>query len=103
MDEPVELPPFRGNLWRGVLGPALKRIDDGLLPGLSTGAIEPGTLYRTFYESPRPPEARKMRKYAEVPHPYVVHAPSASAPERIEAGATVGTELTLAGRAATAA
>ena len=27
MDEPVSLPAFRGNLWRGVLGPALKRIE----------------------------------------------------------------------------
>src|SRR5882757_3109206 len=44
MDEPVELPPFRGNLWRGVLGPALKRIDEGVLPGLSTGELERGTL-----------------------------------------------------------
>src|ERR1700674_762526 len=69
MDEPVELPPFRGNLWRGVLGPALKRIDEGLLPGVSTGEVEPGTLYRTFFESPPPPNAGKMRLYEAAPHP----------------------------------
>ncbi len=102
MDEPVELPPFRGNLWRGVLGPALKRIDEGLLPGLSTGAVEPGTLYRTFFESPPPPDARKMRRYTAVPHPYVVDAPGASAFERLDAGATVRIGLTLVGRPATA-
>ncbi len=88
MGEPVELPPFRGNLWRGVLGPALKRIDEGLLPGLSTGQVEPGTLYRTFFESPPPPDATKMRRYDAVPHPYVVDAPGASNFQRLEAGAT---------------
>lgn len=102
MDEPVELPPFRGNLWRGVLGPALKRIDEGLLPGLSTGAVEPGTLYRTFFESPPPPGAAKMRRYQAVPHPYVVDAPGASAFERLDAGASVRIGLTLIGRPATA-
>jgi CRISPR-associated endoribonuclease Cas6 len=102
MDEPVELPAFRGNLWRGVLGPALKRIDEGVLPGLSTGEVAPGTLYRTFFESPPPPEARKMRLYDAVPHPYVVDAPSVSTVRRIEAGARERIGLTLIGRPATA-
>jgi hypothetical protein len=102
MDEPVVLPSFRGNLWRGVLGLALKRIDEGILPGLCYGAVEPGTLYRTFFESPPPPDAKKMRRYEAAPHPYVVDAPSASAAERIEAGATLRIGLTLVGRPATA-
>src|SRR5438552_7141705 len=54
MDEPIVLPPFRGNLWRGILGPALKRIDEGLLPGVSTGDLPQGTLYDTFFAT-RPP------------------------------------------------
>src|SRR5712692_11479470 len=87
MDEPVELPPFRGNLWRGILGPALMRIDVGLLPGISTGEIERGTLYRTFFESPPPPDAAKMRLYSAAPHPYVVDAPGAASFARLEAGA----------------
>src|SRR4051812_20164075 len=81
MDEPVVLPPFRGNLWRGILGPALKRIDDGLLPGVSTGALARGTLYSTFFESTPPPDATRMRKYTAAPHPYVVDAPGRSGPQ----------------------
>ena len=102
MDEPVQLPPFRGNLWRGVLGSALKRIDEGMLAGLSTGQITPGTLYRTLFESPPPPDATHMRLYDATPHPYVIDAPSKPQAERLEAGATVEIGLTLVGRAATA-
>lgn len=102
IDEAVQLPPFRGNLWRGILGPALKRIDEGLLPGLVTGAIAPGTLYRTFFESPPPPDAAKMRRYNAVPHPYVVDAPGAPRFQRLDAGATERIGLTLVGCAATA-
>jgi len=103
MDEPVELPPFRGSMWRGILGPALKRIDEGLLPGVSTGAIPPGGLYATFFESPPPPDATKMRRYDAVPHPYVVDAPRRTASERLEPGHTERIGLTLAGRPASAA
>jgi hypothetical protein len=102
VDEPVELPPFRGNLWRGILGPALMRIDEGLLPGVSTGEIARGTLYRAFFESPPPPDATKMRLYTRAPHPYVVDAPGRPGFERLEAGATERIGLTLAGRAASA-
>jgi hypothetical protein len=103
MDEPALLPPFRGNLWRGVLGPALKRIDEGLFPGLPTGQIAPGTLYRTFFETPPPPDATRMRLYESVPHPYVVDAPGQPGFRRLEAGAEEHVGLTLVGRAATAA
>jgi CRISPR-associated endoribonuclease Cas6 len=103
MDEAVELPPFRGNLWRGVLGPALKHIDAGLLPGLSTGEIAPGTLYRTLFVSPPPPDATRMRRYEATPHPYVIDAPATPNFQRLEAGATERIGLTLVGRAATAA
>jgi hypothetical protein len=102
MDEPVELPPFRGNLWRGVLGPALRRIDEGLLPGVSTGALPAGTLYETFFESRPPPAAEKMRLYDRAPHPYVIDAPGAPGARRLEPGAVERIGLTLVGRAATA-
>lgn len=85
MDEPVVLPPFRGNLWRGILGPALRHIDDGLLPGVSTGAIAPGSLYPTFFESPPPLAAPKMRRYTATPHPYVIDAMRSA--QRASAGA----------------
>lgn len=103
IDEPVVLPPFRGSMWRGVLGPALKRIDEGLLPGLSTGLLEPGSLYRTFFESPPPADTTKMRLYTAVPHPYVVDAPGQPGFRRLEPGAAEKVGLTLVGRAASAA
>jgi hypothetical protein len=62
MDEPMKVPSFRGNPWRGVLGPALKRIDEGLLPGVDAGEIWIGSLYRTFLETPPPSDATKMRR-----------------------------------------
>ena len=89
LDEPAELPPFRGNLWRGVLGPALKRIDEGLLPGVDAGDIGIGSLYRTFFAP-------------NMPHPYVVDAPGAPGFRRLEPGAEERIGLTLVGRAATA-
>lgn len=102
LEEPAELPPFRGSLWRGMLGPALKRIDEGLLPGVSTGALAPGTLYRTFFESPPPPGADRMRRYDAVPHPYVVDAPGRSRTERLAAGDAERIGLTLVGIPASA-
>lgn len=103
MDEPALLPPFRGNMWRGVLGAALKRIDEGLLPGVPTGEIEPGSLYRTFFETPPPADGTMMRGYNAAPHPYVVDAPGQPHFRRVEAGAEERIGLTLVGRAATAA
>lgn len=103
MEEPGLLPPFRGHLWRGVLGPALKRIDEGLLPGVSTGALTPGTLYRTFFEPQPPPDTTKMRLYNAVPRPYVVDAPGQPGFRRVDAGEEERIGLTLVGCAATAA
>jgi hypothetical protein len=102
IEEPVLLPPFRGGMWRGVLGPALKRIDDGFLPEVSTGALERGTLYSTFFETPPPPDAAKMRLYNAVPHPYVVDAPGQPGFRRIAPGEEERIGVTLVGRAATA-
>lgn len=102
-DEPTELPPFRGNLWRGMLGTALKQIDAGLRPSLEAGEIGIGALYRSFFESPPPPDVAKMRRYASVPHPYVVDAPGAPGFQRLKPGAQETIGLTLVGRAAGAA
>lgn len=102
VDEPVELPAFRGNFWRGVFGPALKWIDQGIVPDLSTGNIAAGSLYRTFFDSAPPPDAAKMRLYQAIPHPYVLDAPTAAPVTRLKTGDQERIALTLVGRAATA-
>lgn len=86
-----------------MLGAALKRVDDGLLPGVDVGEIGIGSLYRTFFESPPSPNAVKMRRYQNVPHPYVVDAPGALGFRRVEADAEERIGVTLVGQAGSAA
>jgi len=103
IDEAVVLPANRGNMWRGIFGAALKRIDEGVLPGLSTGLIDTGRLYETFFE----PEVSAgvvggINLHGGAPHPYVVDAPAASGYQEIPAGATERIGLTLIGKPASA-
>ncbi len=102
-EEPARLPPFRGHLWRGVLGAALKWVDDGVLPGFSTGTIPAGTLYRTLFESPPDPNVGRMRRYDATPHPYVIDAPPVAGYQDRQPGDQERFSLTLIGEAATAA
>jgi hypothetical protein len=98
--EPIELPPFAGNLWRGVLGRALKRIADGLDPApREFDVARAQALYRDLFETPPPPDAAKMRRYSSVPHPYVIAAPFSGSPLRLARGEETAVGLTLIGRA----
>ncbi|WP_170263642.1 CRISPR system precrRNA processing endoribonuclease RAMP protein Cas6 [Blastochloris sulfoviridis] len=94
IDEPVMLPGNRGNLWRGILGPALKRIDEGVLPGLSHGELAPGSLYDTFIG--------EGSRSAGAPRPYVIDAPSRMGTHPVARGDIERIGLTLIGRPASA-
>lgn len=94
------LPTFRGAMWRGVLGRALKRlsdaaaIDNSIWPGdispVSFGGLDRAALYETLFA----PEGDGA--FARTPAPFVIDAPG-SASNSIEAGQTEMIGLTLFG------
>ena len=92
---------FAGNHWRGALGPALRE------RACLTGEPECAGCSQRFdcsyayvFETPTPLDATKMRRYAEVPHPYVLSEAGTWAEGRTgipDAG--VALSVTLFGRA----
>lgn len=86
---------FAGNHWRGALGHALRA--SACLSGAPSCEgcpLRQRCEYAYLFETPAPPEAAKMRRYTEVPHPYVLRELPAA-----PAGADVALEFTLLGRA----
>jgi hypothetical protein len=68
-----KLPAYAGSAWRGAFGRALKRT---VCVARQTSCPD-CLLYRTcaypyVFETPPPPEARKMRRYTAAPHPFVL-------------------------------
>lgn len=64
---------FPGSAWRGALGHALKRL--ACTTGIETCSACPEyrrCAYTTLFETPPPLGAEKMRKYPNVPHPFVL-------------------------------
>ena len=92
----VRLPHFAGSTWRGALGHALKRlVCVTRLPQCTTCALVQICAHAYLFETPPPPQARKMRKYPAVPHPFVLNPPSGV--ESLPAGAEYALDLTLIG------
>ncbi len=93
-ETPPRLPAFAGSAWRGGFGHALKRA-----VCVARGTPCPSCLlyrscaYPYIFETPPPPDAAKMRRYATVPHPYALQI------ERSHAGLQYRLGLTLFGRA----
>jgi hypothetical protein len=95
----LSLPPFRGALWRGVFGLALKRMAEGEGPPVETGPYRREELYTALFD-PKPLEGRKMGEAP--PPPFVIDAPPAGLHDAIKPGAITQFGLTLVGRAAEA-
>jgi hypothetical protein len=71
--EPLGLPPYVGSAWRGALGWSLKRA----VCVVRQTACPDCLLYRScvypyVFETPPPPDARKMRLYPAAPHPFML-------------------------------
>lgn len=86
-------PRFAGSAWRGALGHALRHI------ACLTGAPECGGCPRLhqcahsyLFDTPVPPDAAKLTRYSEAPHPYVLL-------EHTLSSGQVQLELTLFGHA----
>jgi len=66
-------PRFAGNAWRGALGHALRRA--ACLTGADDCKACPllhRCAYAYLFDTPVPPDASKLRRYTEAPHPYVL-------------------------------
>lgn len=71
--QPIALPPFTGSMWRGVFGHALRQL--ACLTGQDRCdgcALQEQCGYSYLFETKPPAQAEKMRRYREVPHPFVL-------------------------------
>jgi hypothetical protein len=82
--EAGRLPRFAANAWRGALGHALKRtVCVTREPLCRACMLYQSCLFPYFWDTPPPPGAAKMRKYQELPHPFVLYI-SPDEPEYLE-------------------
>ncbi|ADE15892.1 conserved hypothetical protein [Nitrosococcus halophilus Nc 4] len=73
MPEATVLPAYAGSAWRGVLGRALKQTVC-VARGTPCGEcmLARSCVYPYIFETPPPPDSRKMRRYNAAPHPFVL-------------------------------
>lgn len=87
------LPPFRGSLWKSVLGPQLKRLDDTRRAPQG----RPRSLY-DWILSTGPGHALRRPLAGDPPHPLVIDAPPADDWAFLPPGSLLRLQLTLCGR-----
>jgi hypothetical protein len=95
--EPLDLPAYLGSTLRGAFGRAFRqlccpaRLDEPC-------PIPASCPYHLVFETSPPPGAEALSTHDEIPRPFVIGAPPASAAEH-PAGSDVAFDLTLVGRA----
>ncbi len=93
----VELPDYPGSAWRGLFGHMLKRLvcvtREKHCPACR---LYHGCPYSYVFETPVPANAGRMRRYTNVPHPFVIIPVSHG---RIEKGQIFSVEMVLIGKA----
>jgi hypothetical protein len=95
--ETLELPAYLGSTLRGAFGHAFRQLCCPARPG------EPCPLpatcpYHVVFETAPPPDAEALSTHDEIPRPFVIAPPPASAAS-YPAGSEVAFDLTLVGRA----
>jgi hypothetical protein len=95
--EPLILPEYLGSTLRGAFGHAFRRLCCLARPGEECPAPE-SCPYHLVFETAPPPDAEALRTHEEIPRPFVIAPPPASA-ERYPIGSAVAFDLTLIGRA----
>ena len=69
----IHMPDYSGSAWRGAFGHALKRIVCVTKePRCPDCLLQRACAYPYIFETPTPSSANKMRRYNEVPHPFVL-------------------------------
>lgn len=98
MDD-VALPDFAGSAWRGAFGRALRDLSC-VRACVSPNQCPMPTMcaYRYLFETPRPPNAGKMRLYERVPHPFVIDPRGTEGAH--SRGETISLVVVVVGRAA---
>ena len=91
------LPPFRGSLWRSVLGPALKRLDQRNQWHPPARERVPMSLYDWVFETPVS-SSLLSPKTGHVPHPLIIDAPAEKDWVFIPPNQTMRIQLSLVGR-----
>ena len=95
--EPLALPEYLGSTLRGAFGHAFQRLCCLARAGEECPAPE-SCAYHQVFETAPPPDAEALRTHEEIPRPFVIAPPPASADE-YPVGAAVAFDLTLIGRA----
>ena len=100
-DDVCWLPPFRGSLWRGALGPALKRLEAAGGWHIEDNHPLPQSLYRWIFDT-SPAHCLLLPQTGAMPHPLIIDAP----PERnwrfVKPGESIRIQISLVGRFACA-
>ncbi len=95
--EPLALPEYLGSTLRGAFGGAFRRLCCLARAGEECPA--PASCpYHLVFETAPPPDAEALRTHEEIPRPFVIAPPPASA-EQYPMGSAVAFDLTLIGRA----
>jgi len=95
--EALALPEYLGSTLRGAFGGAFRRLCCLARDGEDCPA--PASCpYHLVFETAPSPDVEALRTHEEIPRPFVIAAPPASA-ERYPAGSAVAFDLTLVGRA----
>lgn len=75
-EEPLILPTYKGSTFRGGFGHALRKtvclMKDKDCPDC---LLYSKCVYSYIFETPPPPDSKIMRKYPEVPHPFLIIPP----------------------------
>ena len=74
MESDAQLPQWQGSMWRGALGHALKATVCITRQKSCTGcSLLSACAYSELFETRPPADSSKMRRYNQVPHPYILH------------------------------
>lgn len=95
------LPPFRGSLWRSILGPALKRLDKREEWRPPHEKKLPRSLYDWVFHTPASANLATPKDGC-APHPLIVDAPATKDWVFVPKGQTMRIQLTLVGHFANA-
>jgi hypothetical protein len=95
--EPLDLPAYLGSTLRGAFGRAFRQLCCPARDGEAC-PIPTSCPYHLVFETSPPPGADALSTHDEIPRPFVIAPPPASAPE-YPAGSAVVFDLTLVGRA----
>jgi hypothetical protein len=97
--EPLRLPRFKGSAWRGAFGHALKRVACALRQSKCDDCLLRYTCVYTYvFETPPPPDSRRLRLYPTAPHPFILRPPRETR-EYYQARERLTGELILIGQA----